>query len=106
MTEQPTGGRDVLAELDDIGQYLEGLASQHSATGWGQDENSRDLAQVLPRLKDLAANIIALHGEYSSGITHEQRVARSTGADLDAAASAARIAELERQLAEAKGGQA
>jgi hypothetical protein len=103
MTEQP-GGRDVLAELDSIEAYLQGLVG--ASPGPGLDVNMADISSRLVHLRPLVQGTIELAAEYASGITHEQRVAASTGSDGGAAAASARIAELERQLAEARGSNA
>jgi hypothetical protein len=102
MTEQPAGGRDVLAELDSVGEYLLGLIGDDPKPG--QDANKSDLLSRLFHLKTVAQNISELHALYSSGVTHEQLVRSSRGLSEADTAAQARIADLERQLAEARGG--
>jgi len=101
MTEQPAGGRDVLAELDSLGEYLLALIGDNPQPG--QDANKTDLVSRLFHLKTVAQNISELHAVYASGVTHDQLVRRSRGMSEADTAAQERIAELERQLAEARG---
>jgi hypothetical protein len=93
----PARERDVLAELDGIARYLRGLIGDDPQPG--QDANITRLEGEMAALHDVARNILELHADYSAGKTHEQRVAASMGTEPD---QAGRIAELERQLAEAR----
>jgi hypothetical protein len=93
MTEQPDGGRDVLAELDSIGAYLAALCGSDPQPGL--DADKARLPGEMQAMKDLAANIVELAAAYASGITHEERVRRSSGAPASDADS-----ELDRLRAE------
>lgn len=89
--------RDVLAELDSAAEYLRGLIGTDPLPG--QDANAVRLEGEFTAFRAVAQNIVELNTEYASGKTHEQRVAASMGVEPDATG---RIAELERQLAEAR----
>lgn len=94
------GDRDVLAELDDIDTYLRDLIGKDPLPG--QDANLKRLAGEMAGIRAVAQNVVELHAEYSSGVTHEDRVRKSMGYDPADKAAKDRIAELERQLAEAR----
>ena len=97
MTEQPTAGRDVLAELDSINGYLLGLIGDEPKEG--QESNRRDLASRMVHLRNLAQNIVELAAEYASGVSHEERMRRSTGQPLTADQSELdRLRERVREL--------
>lgn len=89
--------RDVIAELDSVGEHLLSLCGDIPLPGL--DANAKDIASRLLHLKALAQNTIELAAEYASGVTHEERVRKSMGDQHD---PQARIAELERQLEEAR----
>ena len=77
MSEQPAAGRDVLSELDSIRDYLLGLIGEEPLPG--QESNRRDLVSRMAHLRVVAQNVVELSAEYSSGVTHEQRVQNSMG---------------------------
>jgi hypothetical protein len=95
--------RDVLAELDDIEQYLTGLANEHATAGWGQDSNLQHLHGDVQALKNVAQNIVELHAEYSSGVTHEQRLRKLSPEGTAEHDAQSEIEDLRRQLAEVRG---
>jgi hypothetical protein len=111
-----TKDRDVLAELDSIEEYLDGLIGTKPLPG--QDANRQRLAGEFVSVRSLAQNVVELAGVYSSGVTHKDRLEQSMGQQLtdeqvSHLSSVAqpvpfdaqrRITELERQLAEARGG--
>jgi hypothetical protein len=109
--------RDVLAELDSIEAYLNGLIGDDPLPG--QDSNKQHLGPEFLGVRTLAQNVIELAAAYSSGVTHKDRLEKSMGQSLtdaqvahlvpgiDASAYAnaqEQIADLQRQLAAAKGG--
>jgi hypothetical protein len=97
---------DILADLDAFEQHHADLCGGASALP-GLDSNIVRVAMLLEPVRAVLENTVALKAEYDSGITHEQRVHRSMyGVDLPGSeADKQRIADLERQLAELRGGQ-
>lgn len=117
MSEQPAAGRDVLAELDSIQSYLLGLCGENPQPGL--DSNKKTLAGEFLGYRALAQNTVELAAEYASGVTFKQRLEKSYGHHLEDAQIAhlvpgaestafqgaqEQIADLQRQLAEARGG--
>ncbi len=105
--------RDVLAELDSVGEHLHGLMGEEDLPG--RHSNRLQFTGVLKDLRQIAENIVNLEKEYASGVTHKQRLEKSMGSELSSAQVAhlgvepdlsvdkARIAELEAQLKALKG---
>jgi hypothetical protein len=121
MSQAPAAGRDVLAELDSIQEYLLGLCGEHPQPGL--DVNAKDLASRMAHFRPLAQNTVELAAEYASGVTVKDRLEKSMGQSLswdqlrhlmpDAADENARLREENAQLlarmqtgAESQGGQA
>jgi hypothetical protein len=117
MSEQPVAGRDVLAELDSIQAYLLGLCGDNPQPGL--DANKKTLPAEFAAYRGLAQNTVELAAEYASGGTFKDRLEKTYGRALteeqvahlvpgaDAAAyrtAQEQIADLQRQLAEARGG--
>jgi hypothetical protein len=92
--------RDVLAELDGINSYLMTRIGPNPTPGWGQDANLKRLAGEYAAFRACAQNIVELADIYDAGVTHGDRL-RSAGM-LPGSGDSARVAELERQLAEAR----
>jgi hypothetical protein len=91
MTEQPPGGRDVLAELDSIGEYMaSAVFGEHPAPGLLA--NKPRFAAELAAVRSIAENSLELKADYDSGGTHEARIARS----MAMTASPPEHGELER----------
>lgn len=95
------GDRDVLAELASVKEYLLGRIGDDPQPG--QDANVRRLEGEYAALYSVAENIVELADVYDSGVTHEDRLRAAGMLPGDPGqAAAARIAELEAQLAEAR----
>jgi hypothetical protein len=92
MTEQPPGGRDVLAELDSARDYLLGLCGDDPQPGL--EANKTEITSRMFHLRNVAQNTLELAAEYASGVTHEDRVRRSMGLP------AGELSEIERLRAE------
>jgi hypothetical protein len=93
--------RDVLAELASVREYLVGLIGDDPQPG--QDANAKRLEGEYAAFYNVAENVVELAAVYASGVTHEDRL-RAAGQlpDEGGQAAAARIAELEAQLEEAR----
>jgi hypothetical protein len=92
--------RDVLAELASVREYLFGLIGDDPQPG--QDANARRLEGEYAAFYNVAENVVELAAVYASGVTHEDRLKAAGMIPGDDQASAVRIADLERQLAEAR----
>ncbi len=94
--------RDVLAELQSVREYLVGLIGDDPQPG--QDANAKRLEGEYAAFYAVAENVVELAAIYASGVTHEDRLRAAGMIPDDTGAGAARIAQLEAELAEARAG--
>lgn len=80
MSEQPAAGRDVLAELDSIRDYLLGLCGENPLHGLAS--NARELASKFVHLRAVAQNTTELAAVYASGVTPRDLLEKSMGQPL------------------------
>lgn len=90
--------RDALAELDSVESYVRDLIGTNPPPGL--DADLQRVAGAFGAVRELVQNVVELSGEYSRGVTHEERVGASMGSAPDP--RAAEIAELRAQLAKAQ----
>ena len=100
MAEVDTQEHALLDALDEVVRLHDELVGDKPAPGL--DHNKAAVADHVDNLRRLAQNTLELKAEYDKGVTHAQRVRRSTGME-DTDDMSDRVKELERQLAEARG---